>query len=174
MRFRDILADPLLVGFYDEWMRLNGDRPLPRAADFDPGLLPDLAPHLTVVEPRASGRFHIRSVGREVVRGVGFDATGLDLNLAAEPGGKAYAAFLHRTYRSVIETRRPILSTVRYGIGRWERRILRRLSVPFGGGEGDAGGRVSEILSAVVFSPTADERPEIILDRDGEAVVLPE
>src|SRR5215470_544539 len=76
--FRDQLGDPDLIRFYDYWVNLRGQRPMPSRRDIDPlqippGYLPDIMLIEVSHDPRC---YRYRLVGTHVVTASGEDRTG--------------------------------------------------------------------------------------------------
>jgi hypothetical protein len=101
------LSDPRLQRFYEYWRsKHRGDR-LPGRQDIDPLEIPDLLPHvsmLDVVGDGASMRFRFRLVGTANVRIAGREHTGAFIEDVFE---HADAARFHAAYRAIVETREP-------------------------------------------------------------------
>lgn len=76
--FREQLSDPDLVRFYDYWVALRGERPMPSRRDIDPlqipaGYLPDI---MLVEVSHGPRRYRYRPIGTHVVTASGEDRTG--------------------------------------------------------------------------------------------------
>lgn len=101
------LTDPRFQRFYEYWRsKHRGDR-LPGRQDIDPLEIPDLLPHVSMVDvvgEGASMRFRFRLVGTANVRFAGREFTGAFIEDVFEP---ADAARVHAAYRAIVETREP-------------------------------------------------------------------
>src|SRR5215469_3916463 len=65
----------LHLGLYEYWLTKRGSRAMPARSDLDPAEIPQLLPHLLIVE-KVAERFRYRLVGTAVVQEVGRDLTG--------------------------------------------------------------------------------------------------
>jgi hypothetical protein len=76
--FREQLGDPDLVRFYDLWVAMRGDRPMPSRKDLDPLQIgPEFLPNLMLIDVlREPRRYRYRLVGTHVVAASGEDRTG--------------------------------------------------------------------------------------------------
>jgi hypothetical protein len=107
--FRERLGDPDLVRFYDFWLGLRGDRPMPSRKDFDPlqvgsEFLPNLMLIDVLREPR---RYRYRLVGTHVVAASGEDRTG---RMFENVGFfKVHPSVLEQ-YNRVVDTGQPLHS----------------------------------------------------------------
>jgi hypothetical protein len=101
------LSDPRLRRFYDYWQsKHRGDR-LPGRRDIDPLEIPDLLPHVSMLDVVGAGdsmRFRFRLVGTANVHIAGREHTGAFIEDVFEPED---AATLQSTYRDLVKTRQP-------------------------------------------------------------------
>jgi len=76
--FREQLGDPDLTRFYDLWVSLRGDRPMPSRKDLDPLHIPsEFLPNLMLIDVlREPRRYRYRLIGTHVVTASGEDRTG--------------------------------------------------------------------------------------------------
>ena len=69
--------EPQLRELLDYWQSKRGRRTMPARADVDPIDIPDILPHLVLVDTAESlGEFRYRLFGTEVCKGFGHDRTG--------------------------------------------------------------------------------------------------
>lgn len=86
-----IVDHPLLQRLYQFWLERRGARTMPSRADIVPELIPDLLPHVYIVEVLLSPRrFRVRLAGSSVVTEFGEHITGcfideLDLDELSAP-----------------------------------------------------------------------------------------
>ena len=101
------LSDPRLRRFYDYWQsKHRGDR-LPGRQDIDPLEIPDLLPHVSMVDVVGKGgdmRFRFRLVGTAYVHIAGREYTGAFIEDVFEADD---AVRLQAAYREIVETRQP-------------------------------------------------------------------
>lgn len=76
--FREHLAHPDLIRFYDFWLSLRGDRAMPSGKDLDPlNIPPEFSPYVMLIDVlRAPRRYRYRLIGTQVVAATGEDRTG--------------------------------------------------------------------------------------------------
>jgi hypothetical protein len=90
------------------WEERRGGRLAPSRADLDPTDIPNLLPHLMLVEvPPGAGQLRYRLVGTEVERNFGISMTGRHID---EVMRGRYLEFISGLYRQVIESCTPIYS----------------------------------------------------------------
>jgi hypothetical protein len=101
------LSDPRLRRFYDYWQgKRRGDR-LPGRQDIDPLEIPDLLPHISMVDVVGQGdamRFRFRLVGTANVEIAGREHTGAFIEDIFAPDD---AARVRETYREMVATKEP-------------------------------------------------------------------
>lgn len=169
--------DATLEAVWGYWDVRRGDRRCPARADLDPLDIPQLLPHLGLVDVEDDGRrFRYRLIGTHMNAMLGENFTGRCLD--PENRG-AYAALLQDLYADCTRARRPLFSEneVRYHDGR--RVTMRRLILPFAG---DDGAPVEMLLFSTTFHPhgadgaeTTDYRwlePPYLPDGDAEIRTL--
>jgi hypothetical protein len=109
------LDDPRLKRFYDYWRSKHRAALLPGRADIDPLDIPDLLPHISmldVVREDGALRFRFRLVGTANVQIAGREHTGAFIEDVFEP---ADVAQLQTIYRTIVETREPHFWQIRLG-----------------------------------------------------------
>lgn len=90
----------------DYWLRIRGDREMPRRADLDPLHIPDLLPYLALIEvEHAPRRFRWRLIGTHITRAMGRDRTG---NYFDEAYSGKVLDDLMNVYERVVQARTPI------------------------------------------------------------------
>jgi hypothetical protein len=107
--FRDQLADPDLVRFYDFWVALRGERAMPSRKDLDPMQIgPEFLPNLMLIDVlREPRRYRYRLIGTHIVAATGEDRTG---RIFENVGFfKDHPAVLEQ-YDSVVDTGQPLHS----------------------------------------------------------------
>ncbi|MGE5146600.1 MAG: PAS domain-containing protein [Candidatus Eiseniibacteriota bacterium] len=101
------LSDPRLRRFYDYWQgKHRGDR-LPGRQDIDPLEIPDLLPHVSILDVVGQGdavRFRFRLVGTANVQIAGREHTGAFIEEVFEADD---AARLQTTFRGIVDNREP-------------------------------------------------------------------
>lgn len=128
------------------WRSIHpGDR-LPARSDFDPGDIPDLLPHIVLVDVvRAPLRFQFRVQGTEVTRAMGSDFTGRYIDECV-PDHERTLPWLNRV--EVVETGCPVHVIGRPSIAfRLDYAPMERLHLPFA----KDGETVDKILSMFLF-----------------------
>ncbi|HVO15913.1 MAG TPA: PAS domain-containing protein [Alphaproteobacteria bacterium] len=100
-------SDPRLRRFHDYWRsKRQGDR-LPGRQDIDPLEIPDLLPHISILDVVGTGaamRFRFRLVGTANVRIAGREYTGAFIDDVFDPED---AARMGAAYREIVERRKP-------------------------------------------------------------------
>jgi hypothetical protein len=141
-------TEPLLLSALDYWERKRGARPLPERRDIDPLELDRrLLPHLLLIEIDGM-RYRFRLVGTEIVRRLGFDPTGRQVE---DVLSGAYRDHVLAINRALVATRRP---TASLSLHRWDDDgcgLTRRIAMPLANGDED----VAMLLVAQVFAPLA-------------------
>ncbi|HHN66503.1 MAG TPA: PAS domain-containing protein [Thermopetrobacter sp.] len=104
--FANQLFLPQQRALYEHWVHLAGADPLPSRASFHPAQVPDLLPHLSLLELRPPPHaFHVRLAGSALPRWHGCDITGTTLQCAPWESSREY-------WRHIIATmaaeRRPM------------------------------------------------------------------
>jgi hypothetical protein len=107
--FREQLGDPDLTRFYDLWVSLRGERPMPSRKDLDPLQIgPEFLPNLMLIDVlREPRRYRYRLIGTHVVTASGEDRTG---RIFENVGFfKVHPAVLEE-YERVVDTGQPLHS----------------------------------------------------------------
>jgi len=107
--FRGELSDPDLIQFYDYWVSLCGERPMPSRKDVDPlQIAPSHLPNLMLIDvhhdPR---RYRYRLVGTNVVEASGDNRTGRYFD---DVDFFKIHPRVTQQYDHVVETGRPLYS----------------------------------------------------------------
>ena len=110
MGFLEQVSDPRLVELYRYWDGLRQSRLAPRRAELCPSHVPQLLPHLMLVEvvgDEARQRYRYRLVGTEIERNFGVSMTGrcIDELMRGE-----YLAFIEGLYRTLVTEAVPVYS----------------------------------------------------------------
>ena len=134
----DRLPDPL-GGLFRYWDSIKGDRPLPNRCDFDPIAIPQLLPHLILVEvlrDEADGQvadFRFRVIGTHVDERMNYRYTGRRLS---EFPSKRRGSKIWDTYQAVESAGKPRVISLDY-IGPAERtRETTEIYLPLSAGNG--------------------------------------
>lgn len=153
------LNEPVLKRLFEYWLSKHvGDQP-PSRDDIDPLELPDILPHVGLIDVDWSGdevAFRYRLIGTAMSEMFGEDFTGTYLY---EQKSGYYADFLHDLYLDVASSKRPILSESQFGYrgrqGVLDRSHLwiRRLMLPL-----VEHGVVTMMLFTNHFQPANDEQ----------------
>ena len=101
------LNDPRLRRFYDYWQSKHRDGRLPGRQDIDPLEIPDLLPHVSILDVVGEGdamRFRFRLVGTANVHIAGREHTGAFIEDVFEADD---AARLQTAFRGIVESREP-------------------------------------------------------------------
>src|SRR5690606_1565782 len=102
-----VLGDPRLLRFHDYWRsKCRGDL-LPGRQDIDPLDIPELLPHITMIDVVRGDdalRFRFRLVGTANVQIAGREHTGAFIEEVFEP---AQVAQLREIYGTIVATREP-------------------------------------------------------------------
>jgi hypothetical protein len=155
----DVLRDPkpqaihhpALRSLFDYWSGRRNGACLPARRDIDPLDIPELLPHLMLIDVEPSAELRFRLVGTALVRHLGRDTTGL----AVSEGyfGTEWEK-IQEDYRYVIAKRRPCLRH-NQGVGRDRRTFdYQRLLLPLAAD----GAEVDMILAAAFWLEDAWSR----------------
>ncbi len=128
------MRSPVTRSLRDHWLTLGTGNGLPDWKDFDPVAVPNLLPHLIVVECLADPmRFRFRLIGTFVTTMAGRNATGRMLD-AELYGDRLEAMTWH--YRQCAETAEPLatLGTVHFVDRDWV--VAEHVFLPFGTADG--------------------------------------
>ena len=146
----DRLPDPL-GGLFRYWDNIRGDRPLPNRRDFDPIAIPELLPHLILVEvlrDKADGQvadFRFRVIGTHVDERMNYRYTGRRLS---EIPSKRRGSRIWDTYQAVEREAQPKVISLDY-IGPAERtKETTEIFLPLSAG----GGQVDFIVVGLSFA----------------------
>ncbi len=169
MQYRD---SAILAAFVDYWNAKRGEREMPGRQDIDPAEIPQLLPHITLIDVIDGGaRFRYRLVGTAVVDGFNRNHTGRHVDELDVPQFGRDA--LHIQYRSVLRKRRPIYLRNIYVMAGNVEAVTPRVLAPLSR-DGQA---IDMIISALVFEYGSALREAIALRDDvdatlGDAAVL--
>ena len=158
--------EPVLQGTWDYWRKKVGDGDIPDRAAIVPTDIPELLPHVYMVDVVDGGaRFRYRLVGSNIVDRVGFNATGKFLSEVVQGEHERYMANL---FRQVVSTRHGIYSRSAYRYPDRDFVSTSRIFLPLTRG----GREVAIILAAQVFgfARTEDLREFVTIlsdDRNG-------
>lgn len=100
-------SDPRLRRFYDYWQGKRQGSRLPGRQDIDPLEIPDLLPHISILDVVGTGaaaRFRFRLVGTANVRIAGRECTGAFIDDVFDPDD---AARMGDAYRTILDGREP-------------------------------------------------------------------
>jgi len=161
--------DATLEAVWSYWDACRGDRHCPSRTDLDPLDIPQLLPHVGLVDIEDDGhRFRYRVIGTHMNDMLGENFTGRSLD--PENRG-AYAALLQDLYTDCTLARRPLFSEneVRYPDGR--RVTMRRLILPLAA---DDGAPVEMLLFSTTFHPHGHDGAETADYRWLEPPYLPD
>jgi hypothetical protein len=101
------IREPRLRRLYDYWAAQRGGGELPSRAEIDPVEFPWLLGNVLLVDVLPDGGFRVRLHGTNLVARAGFDMTGKSMDDYPNP---EYAKVALRSFRTVVETRRPFVS----------------------------------------------------------------
>lgn len=91
---------------HDHWLRIRGERKMPRREDLDPLDIPDLLPYVALIDVEcAPRRFRWRLIGTHITRAMGRDRTG---NYFDEAYSGKVLDDLMAVYERVVQSRTPI------------------------------------------------------------------
>src|SRR5215471_10832357 len=107
--FREQLGDRDLTRFYDLWVSLRGDRPMPSRKDLDPLQIgPEFLPNVMLIDVlREPRRYRYRLIGTHVVSASGEDRTG---RVFENVGFFKVHPAVQEEYDSVVDTGEPLHS----------------------------------------------------------------
>jgi hypothetical protein len=88
------IGDERLLQLHAYWRHKATGRPMPCRADLDPIEIPQLLPHVMLVDVLRSSRYRYRLIGTENAREHGINATGCYLDEVLP--GPEYQAACHR------------------------------------------------------------------------------
>ncbi len=101
-------GDERLLQLHAYWRHKATGRPMPCRADLDPIEIPQLLPHVMLVDVLRSGRYRYRLIGTENAREHGINATGCYLDEVLP--GPEYQAHVIGLYDECVRFRRPLYS----------------------------------------------------------------
>jgi hypothetical protein len=101
------IREPRLRRLYEYWAAKRGGREFPSRADLDPVEFPWLLGNVLLVDVPPGGGFRVRLHGANLAARAGFDMTGKSMDDYPDP---EYAKVALRSFRTVVETRRPLVS----------------------------------------------------------------
>ena len=118
---------PTLAALWRYWNGKRGGRALPLRTDISPLDIPQLLPHLTLVDRRDDGAFRLRLVGTAVAEAYGSDATGKTIDeLLREP--RLSTAKHH--YAAAFSSGRPMFNRNHYKTDRVMELVVSRVVLP--------------------------------------------
>jgi hypothetical protein len=157
---RALGRDKVLSALLNYWRSKLAGRPMPRRADIEPTDIPQLLPHLQLVD-RVDGRFRYRLAGTAIVVAYGSELTGKFVDEIIPPARRAVA---EGHYNTVYETKRPLFVRNKYTTTRDIDIVASRVILPLS----DDGTTVSMVVTAQTFEYGAQVRVLI-----GDAVLAP-
>jgi len=101
------IRQPRLRRLHDYWDAKRAGREFPSRADIDPVDFAWLLGNVLLVDALPEGRFRVRLHGTNLVERAGFDMTGKSMDAYPNP---EYAKVALRSFGTVVETRRPLVS----------------------------------------------------------------
>ena len=154
-----ISADHVLTRLLDYWRSKSGTDRLPSRRDIDPSEIPDLLPHLLMIEVRENGAFRCRLSGSAVAAGFGRELAGKSFDEAFTAEAAKRAA---RNCRRVAALGRPLIVHNTYAETKGKGLSASCLLLPLA----DANGVVGRILGGMraharAQSPAPFDRPVI-------------
>jgi hypothetical protein len=102
------IGDERLLQLHAYWRHKATGRPMPCRADLDPIEIPQLLPHVMLVDVLRSSRYRYRLIGTENAREHGINATGCYLDEVLP--GPEYQAHVIGLYDECLRFRRPLYS----------------------------------------------------------------
>ena len=158
MEYRD---NAVLAAFFDYWDARRGNREMPSRQDIDPADIPQLLPHIALIDVVEGGaRFRYRLVGTAVVDGFNRNLTNRHADELDIPQVSRDA--VHIQYRAVLRKRRPIYLRNVYRLPSGATAMTRRVLAPLS----PDGKAITMIIAALVFDYGAALSEAIPL-RDG-------
>lgn len=147
----DVRNDPVLSSALAYWERKCGSRPVPARRDIDATeIVPSLLPFLQLTERvEATGRIRYRLIGTGIVDAYGADLTGKYMD---EIYSGERMRYVEANYRTVCESRRPVLVVNRYHSTRPVSLVCHRLLMPLA----DDGVTIRHFLTAMRFEFPGD------------------
>jgi hypothetical protein len=158
---RALARDKVLSVLLGYWRSKLAGRTMPRRADIEPTEIPQLLPHLQLVD-RVDGRYRYRLAGTAIVAAYGSELTGRFVDEIIPPPRRAVA---EGHYNTVYEARRPIFVRNKYTTTRDIDIVASRVILPLS----EDGASVSMLLMAQTFEYGAEVRAAIT----GDAVLAP-
>jgi hypothetical protein len=140
-----------LQALYDYCTSKRQPGALPRYADFDMAEIPDVLPHLVLLEPVGKGEdFRYLYTGAALFAAVGVDSTGRTVRECLAPG--AYLDYLLGILREAFLERRPLFTESSFRGQSLSNRWTSRLVVPT---QGTAGGVRMLVVAQIVGGEAA-------------------
>lgn len=139
-----IAGIPALAALWRYWNGKGGGRAMPLRKDISPLDIPQLLPHLTLVDRLPDGAFRLRLVGTAVAEAYGSDATGKTIDqLLQEP--RLSVAKHH--YAAAFTSGRPMFNRNHYRTERVMELIVSRVVLPLA----DEAGKTTMLLIGHAF-----------------------
>ncbi len=151
-----LARDKVLSALLDYWRSKLAGRAMPRRADIEPTEIPQLLPHLQLVD-RVDGRFRYRLAGTAIVAAYGSELTRRFVDEIIPPPRCAVA---EAHYNTVYETKRPIFVRSKYTTTHDIDIVASRVILPLS----EDGTTVSMLVMAQTFEYGAEVRVAIADD----------
>jgi hypothetical protein len=155
-----LARDQVLSALLAYWRSKLAGRAMPRRADIEPTEIPQLLPHLQLVD-RVDGRYRYRLAGTAIVAAYGNELTGKFVDEIIPPGRRAVA---EGHYNTVYQSKRPIFVRNKYTTTRDIDIMASRVILPLS----EEGATVSMVVTGQTFEYGAPVRALI-----GDAVLAP-
>jgi len=145
----DYNADSVLGGIFRHWIRMCGDRAMPRRADIRPQDIPSQLRYLQLIDVVDGTRFRYRLLGTKLIEVYGKDYTG---TYTDEQFEGERLRLVSQIYSDVVMKKRPMFLRNKYRAPNGIEIIANRLYMPLS----ENGSDVSMILGGITFqSPFA-------------------
>jgi hypothetical protein len=155
-----LARDKVLAALLTYWRSKLAGRAMPQRADIEPTEIPQLLPHLQLVD-RVAGRYRYRLAGTAIIAAYGNELTGKFVDEIIPAGRRAVA---EGHYNTVYETKRPLFVRNKYTTTRDIDIVASRVILPLS----EDGASVSMVVMAQTFEYGAEVRVLI-----GDAVLAP-
>jgi hypothetical protein len=161
MQYRD---SAILAAFVDYWNAKRGDREMPGRQHIDPGEIPQLLPHLTLIDVVDGGaRFRYRLMGTVIVDAFARNNTGRHVDEIDAP--PFVRDGLRVQYGAVLRKRRPIYLRNIFALASGRKAVMPRVLAPLA----RDGRSIDMIIAAMVVEYGSAPRETIALGEGSEA-----
>lgn len=163
--FRAQLVVPAQCELFDYWLTCSIDGAIPRRQVFTPVAIPQLLPHISLIDVEPAGRFRIRLAGTLLRDIFDREITGLQVS---ELERISSAGYWQRACSSVVETGSPMQGAIKSPRVTKDHLVQFWLRLPFAALDGS----IRQVLGFDVCIPAADLQIDLSRCDQGEPDAL--